>query len=327
MPAEPTVSIVIPNLNGATPRDGLTYLDLVMGTLEGQSFRDFDVTVVDNGSTDESADYVRERWPSVRLVELSENLGFSAAINRGVDASGGRYVALLNNDVELSPDWLELLVAELERDPGVGFATGKVMRFGDRELIEQAGLDFYACGRFMPRGLDQPDRGQYDERRPTAVVTATAAVYRRQALDAVGGFDEDYFLYCEDGDVCLRMLLAGYSGLYLPEPVAFHVSSGTLAAQTDLRRFYMIRNGLITMAKDVPASTLVRSLPQIAVYYGRQLFISTVARALGTAVRAYGSFLRALPATIRKRRAIQRARRMSPGAFAAQISSGHPPPL
>jgi GT2 family glycosyltransferase len=323
----PAVSIVIPNRNGATAREGLVYLDMVLGTVEGQSFRDFDVTVVDNGSTDGSVEHLRDRWPEVRVVELPENTGFPAAINRGVEASGGRFVALLNTDIELAPDWLELLVGELERDPDVGFATGKIMRFDDRDLIEQAGHDFYVCGRFWPLGLDERDRGQYDERHPTAVVTAAAALYRREALEAVGGFDEDYFLYCEDGDVCLRMVLAGYSGLYVPEPKAFHVSGGTVGAQSDEPRFYMTRNGLITILKDVPASILLRSLPQIAAYYGRQIVISTVVRAAWTVLRAYASFLRAVPATLRKRRATQRARKVSPEAFAAQIRTGYPPPV
>ena len=150
------------------------------------------------------------------MVELGENRGFSAAVNRGIAAGPGPYVALLNTDIELSPDWLELLVGELDRDPRLGFATGKVMRHDDRGVIEQAGHDFFTCGRFEPRGLDERDEGQYDERRATPIVTAAAALYRREALEAAGGFDEDYFLYCEDGDVCLRMLLLRLLGPLRP---------------------------------------------------------------------------------------------------------------
>src|SRR5262249_6338275 len=180
--------------------------------------------------------------------------------------SRGRYVGLLNNDIELSPDWLELLVAELDADLGVGFITGKIMRYDDRRVIEQAGHDFYTCGRFEPHGLDEPDHGQYDEPRATAIVSAAAALYRREALIEAGDFDEDYFLYCEDGDVCLRMLLLGYSGLYVPEPKAFHVRGGTVGTQSDLPSFYLVRNSLVTLLKDLPGSVLLRSLPKIALY-------------------------------------------------------------
>jgi GT2 family glycosyltransferase len=324
--SESTVSIVIPNRDGATPRDGLTYLEMVLGTLREQSFQDFDVTVVDNGSTDNSVSYLRERWPDVRIVELPENMGFPTAINRGVGPSHGRYVALLNNDVELSVDWLALLVAELERDPRVGFVTGKVMRHDDRDVMEQAGQDFYTCGHFAARGLDQRDTGQYDEQRATAIVTAAAALYRREALDAVGGFDEDYFLYCEDGDVCLRMLLSGYSGLYVPEPKAFHVRGGTVGGKSDLQRFYLVRNALITLLKDPPVSVLLRSTPKIVLYHWGQLVSARRDGYARTVLRAYRSFLRMVPATLRKRRAVQRGREISPAAFASLVRTDYPFP-
>ena len=123
--SQPTVSVVIPNRDGATPRDRLTYLEMVLETLARQSFRDFDVTVVDNGSTDGSVEYLRERWPEVRVVELSDNSGFPTAINQGVHASRGRYVALLNNDVELAPNWLELLVAGAGARPRRSSSPGR----------------------------------------------------------------------------------------------------------------------------------------------------------------------------------------------------------
>jgi len=323
---EPKVSIVIPNRDGATARDGLVYLSMVRDTLAEQSFRDFEVIVVDNGSADGSVAYLGENWPEASVVELGENRGFSAAVNAGIAAGRGTYVALLNTDIELSPDWLELLVGEFERNPGLGFATGKIMRHDDRGVIEQVGHDFFTCGRFEPRGLDVRDEGQYDERRATPIVTAAAAVYRRQALEEAGGFDEDYFLYCEDGDACLRMLLLGYSGLYAPEPSAFHVRGGTVGAATELPRFFLVRNALITLLKDMPASVLLRSLPKVGLYHWGQL---SAARREGYARRvmqAYASFLRMVPATLRKRRAVQRGRAIRPAAFAAQLRTDYPFP-
>jgi len=200
------------------------------------------------------------------------------------------------------------------------------MQHGDQGLIEQVGHDFYTCGRFEPRGLDQRDTGQYDERRPTPIATAAAAMYRREALHRAGGFDEDYFLYCEDGDVCLRMLLLGYSGLYVPEPVAFHVRGGTVGAATALPRFFLVRNALITLLKDLPASLLLRSVPKIALYHWGQL---SAARREGYArrvLRAYASFLRMLPGTLRKRWRIQRGRAIEPAAFATQLRTDYPSP-
>jgi GT2 family glycosyltransferase len=193
-------------------------------------------------------------------------------------------------------------------------------------VIEQAGQDFFTCGHFEPRGLDQRDTGQYDERRATTIVTAAAALYRRDALRRAGNFDDDYFLYCEDGDACLRMLLCGYTGLYVPEPRAFHVRGGTTGTRFDLPRFYLVRNALITLLKDLPASILLRSLPKVALYQYGQLVASRKQGVARTVLRAYGSFLRMLPATLRKRRAVQRARQVGAGEFAAQVRTEYPLP-
>ncbi len=223
MSPAPKVSVVIPNQNGLTPRDGLTYLEMVLPTLGEQGFRDFDVTVVDDGSTDDSVRYLKEHWPEVRVVALAGNSGFPKTVNAGIEASEGEYIALLNNDVELSPDWLERLAGMLDREPGLGFVTGKIVRYRERMVIEQAGQDLYSCGMFAPRGLDADDVGQYEEPRRIPIATAAASIYRREAVARANGFDEDYFLYCEDADLCLRMVLLGYHGLYVPGPVAYHV--------------------------------------------------------------------------------------------------------
>jgi GT2 family glycosyltransferase len=322
--SNPKVSAVIPNRNGATPRDGLTYLELILPSLREQTFEDFDVTVVDNGSTDGSVAYLRERWPDVEIVELAENTGFPAAVNRGIEASAGEYIALLNNDIELSPDWMERLVAELDGDPDLGFVTGKILRFAERDVVEQAGHDFYTCGLFAPRGLDEKDTGQYDHPAPTAIVSAAAAMYRRAAVERVGAFDEDYFLYCEDADLCLRMLLAGYRGLYVPAPEAYHVRGGTTGRGSDSTSFFLFRNALITLVKDLPASLLISSLPKILLYQYAQYRSAREAGVGATFRRAIGSFLRMLRGTLRKRRRVQGDRATSVSAYRAQLRTEYP---
>ena len=320
------VSVVIPNLNGMSETDGVPYLDMVMSTLTEQSFRDFDVTVVDNGSADGSVEHLDREWPEARVVAMGENAGFPAAVNRGIAVSQGEYIALLNNDVELDPHWLRLLVEKLDEDPAIGFATGKIMRHDRRNVLEQVGLDLYTCGRFVPRGQDEPDSGQFDQSREIAMATAAAVLYRRDAVERAGGFDEDYFLYCEDADLCLRMRLAGYRGVYLPGPAAYHVRGGTLDRQSDLTRFYINRNAWITLLKDLPAATLWRSTLKILAY---QLHLIREARGLGfarTLLRAYGSFLRSVPATLSKRRRVVRARVLPPEELEAQLHTEYPFP-
>src|SRR5262249_22880423 len=195
---KPLVSVVIPNHNGVTPRNGLKYLELVLPSLRAQTIQDFDVTVVDDASTDGSVDYLERSWPQVRVVALEANAGFAAAVNRGIDASDGELVALVNNDVELAPDWLEELVGELRRDPGLGFVTGKILSFETPDVIDEVGQDYFTCGRFAPRGKGERDGGQYERAQSIPIATAAASIYRRAAVESAGGFDEDYVFYCED---------------------------------------------------------------------------------------------------------------------------------
>jgi GT2 family glycosyltransferase len=322
--ALPKVSVVIPNFNGVTPREGLVYLEMVKGSLAEQEFRDFDVTVADDASADDSLAWLAANWPEANVVPLERNSGFAACANAGIAASRGEYIALMNADLELSPEWLGALAAELDRDPALGFVTAKVLAHGDRGLVEQAGQDWYTCGRFSPRGLDEPDEGQFEERRRVPIGTAAAILYRRSAVEGAGGFDEDYFIYCEDADLCLRMTLGGNGGVYVPGPQTFHVRGQTTGRESDLVRFHLLRNGWLTLLKDMPASILLRSLPKIALYDYNQFNHARASGHLRTFFRAYGSFLRMLPATLRKRWRVQRSREISPREFEELLISEFP---
>jgi GT2 family glycosyltransferase len=318
----PDVSVVVPFLNAER------HIARCLEALESQLpfGGSFEVVRVDNGSTDGSAQYLAERWPEVRVVELPENAGFPAAINRGIEASRGEYIALLNNDLELSADWLERLAGELDQKPGLGFVTGKILRFAERDVIEQAGHDFYTCGMFAPRGLDEQDTGQYDEPARTAIVTAAAAMYRRDAVGRVGAFDEDYFLYCEDADLCLRILLAGYGGLYVPGPEAYHVRGGTAPRDSRRTSFFLFRNALITLLKDMPGSLLLASLPKILLYQYVQYRTARDSGIRGVFRQAWASFLRVLAPTLRKRRAVQGQRAIPVEVYRSLLRTEYPLP-
>jgi len=324
MTSLPKVSVVIPNHNGVSPRDGLTYLKMVLPTLREQTFRDFDVTVVDDGSTDGSARYLEEQWPEVQVVALEGSSGFPKTVNAGIEATAGEYIALLNNDVELSPDWLERLSGELDREPRLGFVTGKIVRYHERTVIEQAGQELYSCGMFAPRGLDADDVGQYEDPRRITIATAAASIYRREAVASAGSFDEDYFLYCEDADLCLRMVLRGYQGLYVPGPVAYHVRGGTTGQESDRTRFHVLRNTLITLLKDYPGPVLWRALPKIVAYQAHQWRIARKGGFARTLLRAYASFLRGIPRTIGKRRRAQGRRAVNASAFESLLLTEYP---
>ena len=255
----PSVSALVLNY------DGRALLDTALPSLLAQRYLNVTITVIDNGSSDGSAAYVRERWPAIEVLELPVNVGVAAALNRGVEVARGDLVALLNNDIELEPEWLEELVAALGEHPGAASASGKLLRFYDREVIDAAGDGLRWSGAAFNRGGGERDEGQYD--RPDEVLTACAgaALYRREALAEVGPFDEDFFAYLEDVDWGLRAQLLGYSSRYVPAAVGYHMRGATTGKQKPRYRLPQRRNQLWLLLKNYPGPALVRHAPEIVV--------------------------------------------------------------
>jgi GT2 family glycosyltransferase len=233
---------------------------------------------------------------------------------------------MLNDDVELEPRWLELLVDELDRDPGLGFVTGKTLLYHERELINETKQDLYTCGRFVPCGLLERDEGQWDRRLPAAIVSASTALYRRVAVEAAGGFDEDYFMYCEDADLCLRMVLLGFRGLYVPEARAYHAWAASTGRKSNSSRYHSVRNALTTLLKDMPLPVLLTSLPKIVLYQSHHLAMARGAGDRSSVVRAWRSFLGQVPSTLRKRRRVMRRRVIPSAEFKALLITDYPVP-
>jgi GT2 family glycosyltransferase len=321
MSAAATVGVVI-----TTYRRGLEYLPTLLKSLGDQTHGDHEVTVVVDGADPDVIAYLDREWPAVEVISTPEPRGYAGAAALGVDSARGRYVAMLNDDVELESRWLEILVGELERDPGVGFATGKTLLYDQRELINETKQDLYTCGRFVPGGLLERDEGQWDRRLPAAIVSASTALYRRDAVEAAGGFDEDYVMYCEDADLCLRMVLLGYRGLYVPEARAFHAWAASTGRTSRDARYYSVRNALTTLLKDMPLPVLIGSLPKIVLYQSHNLGVARHAGERSSVVRAWRSFLGSFPSTLRKRRRLMRRRAISSRDFKALLITDYPVP-
>jgi N-acetylglucosaminyl-diphospho-decaprenol L-rhamnosyltransferase len=184
------------------------------------------VILVDNGSTDDTRARVAAEWPEVHLESFDRNCGFAEACNRGVSAASGEIVVLLNNDVDVRPDFLERLLAPLEADPTVGSVAALMLQPGE-ELIDSAGLVTDAVLASFPR-LQGQVVGLARSERPVLVGPAgTAAAYRRSAWDQVGGLDEAMFAYMEDFELALRLRAAGWQTTLASDAVGVHLGSAT----------------------------------------------------------------------------------------------------
>jgi GT2 family glycosyltransferase len=299
----PSVSALVLNY------DGRALLDTALPSLLAQTYPNFSVTVIDNGSSDGSAAYVREHWPSVEVLELPVNVGVAAALNRGVEAARGDLVALLNNDIELEPDWLARLVDALGEHPQAASASGKLMRFYDREVIDAAGDGLRWSGAAFNRGGGQRDEGQFDTPDEVLTACAGAALYRRHALTEVGPFDEDFYAYLEDVDWGLRAQLLGYSSRYVPAAVGYHMRGATTGKQKPRYRLPQRRNQLWLLVKNYPARALLVHAPEILVLNAGVFLQDLLDGVVGATLRGWLDAVRGLPKILRKRRAIQGSRR------------------
>jgi len=306
-PEAPAVVLTIPS------RDGRHLLEQMLPSLAAQRFREFRVVVVDDGSSDGTVEWMRERWPEADVVALDQGLGVTAVFNVCLRAVGdAEFLALFNNDMELDPDCLGELVAALREHPEAGFAGAKQLDFRDRDVLDGAGDVFWWGGSGWRRGHGEPDRAQYDEPRAIFGACGGAALYRRTALEAVGPFYEPFFAFYEDVDWSFRAQLAGFACRYVPTAVVYHMGSATLGAgMTDFTRYHLTRNAVWLVVRDYPAAALLRQLPRLAYAQAAGLRDAWRRGQLGPWARAWRDALRGLPAALRDRREVQRRRRVS----------------
>jgi GT2 family glycosyltransferase len=245
----PRVTVAIPNWNGAR------FLRPCLDSLRAQAFQDFDVAFVDNGSADDSLRILAEHYPEVRVERWASNRGVAAAFNEGVRQCRGEMLALLNNDMELHPNWLGALAEALDADAKAGAAASKIL-FIDRCTINSAG-DFYRRdGSPGNRGVHEVDHGQYDQPEYVFGASGGASLFRRRLFDEIGFFDERLVSYCEDVDWAWRMQLAGHRCLYVPAAMAYHWGSATGGGA--LASYYCGRNFIRVILKNLPGAVLRR---------------------------------------------------------------------
>jgi GT2 family glycosyltransferase len=241
---------VIPTLIG-----GRTLLDCLQ-SLVNQSRRDFEVIVVDNSGRGVARENGAEHYGAV-ILENKKNAGFGAAINAAFRQSRAPFLAILNDDAVACPDWICALLSEMEARPEAGMCASQV-RLEGGEFLDSAGMLISGDGTTKQRGhLESPDRHS----RPEDVLfpSGSAAMYRREMLEDIGLFDEDFFLYCEDSDLGLRGRWAGWKCCYAPGAVVEHRYSRTAGRASALKAYYVERNRLFLILKNFPAGLLVRS--------------------------------------------------------------------
>ncbi|MDX6285410.1 MAG: hypothetical protein QOG53_895 [Frankiales bacterium] len=311
--AKTTVSVVIVNWNGAE------ILRPCLDSLRKQSRLPDQVVVVDNGSTDDSVRLIATAYPDVELVRLATNTGFAGGANAGIRASTGELVALLNNDVETESDWLEALVCRMDELPSeVGFLAPKILDAAGTS-IDSVGDFLDAGGIAQQRGYGTPDDGRWDSRTSITSACAAASLYRRAMFDDVGLLDERFFAYLEDVDLCLRGVLRGWRGEYVPNARVRHAASLTSSKVSGFKRYHSIRNAYYLLVKTMPRRLLLYVLPRfILSQFGRTVG-ALFDGELGAALRAHRDAVRTLAPMRAERRRIMAGATCTPKEFRTHL--------
>lgn len=300
------LTVVVPNWNGEK------FLELCLNALRDQSFEDFETILVDNGSTDGSVEFVERNFPEVNVLRMGANRGFSSAVNAGARASTAEYVALLNNDTEQDPEWLAALVRSADAHPEAALFASKLVDFQDRRMLDGAGDALRLGGLPYRLGHGERDRGQFDTPGYVFGACAAAALYRREMLDEIGLFDEDFVSYCEDGDLSFRAQLAGYRCLYVPGAVVYHMGSASTGGKRSATATRLgTRNSLSLLVKNLPLSAAPHILPFFMLGQLARLLTAAATGSLRAHLEGLAEARRHLPLMLKKRRIIQGRKRVS----------------
>ncbi len=283
------IEVIIPNWNG------LEVLPRCLESLSRQTFASFTITVVDNGSLDSSPEYVREYVPDVRLLRLSRNYGFCKAVNEGIQRSSAPWCAVLNNDVEADPYWLEELYRAVERHPYAFVFASKILQYRDPSRIESAGdmLKADACG--ANRGRDEIDQGQYETEEEVFSASAAAALYRRSLFDIIGLFDERFFAYFEDIDLGFRAQRFGLPCIYVPRAKVYHRGKHSRYGDRKWHLKQEFVNSTICQIKNVPLRYMIRNARPVLVSHLKSVKGLVTEGNAGVLIEAEKELIRRLP--------------------------------
>lgn len=293
-----TLSVVIPNWNG------IEMIGECLDSLRKQTLKGIQVIVVENGSIDGSAGYIRKNYPEVILLELASNRGFAGGVNEGIKSSTGSYIALLNNDAVADPSWALELVNAMEF---ADIAAAKILHKNDHAKIDSIGDCMSKWGLAYPGGRDQIDEN-LDASREIFSASGGASIYKRSLLQKIGWFDSMFFAYYEDVDLSFRARLAGAKIILAPKAKVYHEIGGTSKTLSGFTQYHLSKNSMYVFYKDFPLLILIKTLPRFFVVQSILFFAALRQGKISPTLKGYFVFFAALPLVLYKRRKVQRLR-------------------
>lgn len=249
----PKVAIVILNWNG------LDHLQQFLPSVMSTDWDNLEIVVGDNGSTDDSVEFIKQNYPSIKIILNDENYGFTGGYNRVLKQVEADYYILLNSDVEVNPGWIKPVIDLMERDPLIAVAAPKIKSYLQKNQFEHAG----AAGGFIDmfgypfcRGRIffeiEEDRGQYEQSDEIFWASGAAMFIKKKCWDEAKGFDDRFFAHMEEIDLCWRLKNKGYKVMYCAQSEIFHLGGGTLNTENPFKTYLNFRNNLLLLQKNLP---------------------------------------------------------------------------
>ena len=310
----PQVSVIVVNWNGKA------LLNDCLVPLLRQQGAAYEIIIVDNGSSDGSAAWVRKKFPQIKLVQLSSNQGFTGGNLAGLEAAQGEFIALVNNDTRADERCLSELLLPMIRDSQVGISAAKLLLDGT-EAINSAGIGLTTAAVGFDRGYGE-NKCLYDVPEHVFGACAAGVLYRRSMLEEIGFFDNDFFLYSEDIDLSFRAQIAGWKCVYVPTAIVYHKMNTTAGKLSDVHVYYHTRNLEFVWVKNMPLKLMIRYLHhKILQEIGAFCYLCLRHNKWKPFFRAKRDALKMLPLVIRKRREIQARRRVSNAYLQSMLTS------
>lgn len=253
MKQTPKVAVVILNWNGSF------FLEKFLPSVYNSTYQNIEFIIGDNASTDNSIDFVKTNYPSIRIIENSQNFGFAGGYNEVLKSVEADYYVLLNSDVEVTPNWIEPVIQYMEDHAQVAAAQPKIRAYHDKTLFEHAGaaggyIDAYGypfCrGRLFTEM--EADQGQYNDNQEVFWATGAALFIKASTWKEAQGFDADFFAHMEEIDLCWRLKRMGYQIAYVGASTVYHVGGGTLNTSNPKKTYLNFRNNLMMLQKNLP---------------------------------------------------------------------------
>lgn len=305
----PKIAVLVLNWNGKR------FLETCMESVLNQTYPNYDVYLIDNGSTDGSVRFVKEVFPRVRVIALNKNYGFAEGYNKGIrkvlEDTEVEYLVLLNNDTRVVKNWLQELM-NVVRKKKCGMVASKMM-FMDSKKVNSVGMVVYKSGLIRDLGFNEEDR--FSKVIEVFGPCGGAALYSRTLLEDVKlddeYFDADFFVYFEDADLNFRARLLGYRCFLSPKAIVYHEYSGTNKPGSDFSVFLQERNQLFFLVRCFPLTHLIEYFPLILLSKFVRFSLALKRNQIKVYFKAIGSFIKNLGKLIRKRYLIKKQRDVS----------------